>query len=871
MTISPQQPHKKAVAPIPNQRLKRERELRGWSQKHVANSIGADHYYLSRWERGTSSPSPYYRQKLCALFGKDASELGLIDDPATVASEGAETEAAVAAAQEEPVYDYAIPPTFTLETPLIGRSDSMKKLKQRLCVEPATHVAALHGLPGAGKTTLAIALAHDKDILDYFTGGILWAGLGPQPNIMGHLGRWGSLLGISPTEAKRLADTANWTQAIRAAIGQRRILFIIDDIWDINDGLAFKFGGPGCSYVITSRFPHIAAHWAGQHAMTIHELDEIESIDLLTHIVPELVAQKQQVAQSLVRCVGRLPLALTIMGKYLRAQTYSGQPRRIQAALDKLNSTRERLYISMPQALTERTPSLATEDSISLISVIRVSEQQLAAREQQAFRSLSVFPAKPNTFSEEAALAVCQVNPEVLDHLTDAGLLEASGPSRYTLHQVVSDYAREHLDNPLPYQRLTSYIVQYINAHEQAYDWLEQESSNILAILQAPADNVPLVELIQASNVYARFLLMRGLYVQGREILTRTLAQAHELADPLLLATTLLNFGRVLQRQAEYAQAEVYFREGLLLARQSQNAYIICDLLQAFGSVQTYQDDALEGEAVLLEALALARQLQDAQRICALLKVLAACMNDQGKYDQGAILLHEGLQLASQIKDQELQVDILANLGQSAGLQGDYKQAEDCWQEALIIARQIGYNYAVSTILGNLGAICIEQGQSLQAYQYLQESLDIARRMDDPVNITTHVANLGMLATEQGSFDEAAVWLQEAMERMQQIDYRWLQPNVLCAWGNYHVANPHGDLAVATSSYNQALEISLQNDFREPQAEALYGLAQVAAARKNDAEARQLGQQSLAIFTEINSRLAQKVQKWLTELTTEQG
>src|SRR5260370_23732265 len=70
---------KKTRTGTPNQRLKAERELRGWSQKYVAEQLGADHYYLSRWERGTASPSPYYRQKLCVLFGKNAQELGLLE------------------------------------------------------------------------------------------------------------------------------------------------------------------------------------------------------------------------------------------------------------------------------------------------------------------------------------------------------------------------------------------------------------------------------------------------------------------------------------------------------------------------------------------------------------------------------------------------------------------------------------------------------------------------------------------------------------------------------------------------------------------------------------------------------------------------
>ncbi len=73
---------KKALKGNPNQQLKAERELRGWSQKYVADQIGADHYYLSRWEHGTSFPSPYYRSKLCLLFGKNAKELGLLREEA---------------------------------------------------------------------------------------------------------------------------------------------------------------------------------------------------------------------------------------------------------------------------------------------------------------------------------------------------------------------------------------------------------------------------------------------------------------------------------------------------------------------------------------------------------------------------------------------------------------------------------------------------------------------------------------------------------------------------------------------------------------------------------------------------------------------
>jgi transcriptional regulator with XRE-family HTH domain len=62
--------------------LRRERMLRGWSQQHVADAIEApDASYVSRWERGVVSPGPYYQERLCRLFDRNAAELGFLDLP----------------------------------------------------------------------------------------------------------------------------------------------------------------------------------------------------------------------------------------------------------------------------------------------------------------------------------------------------------------------------------------------------------------------------------------------------------------------------------------------------------------------------------------------------------------------------------------------------------------------------------------------------------------------------------------------------------------------------------------------------------------------------------------------------------------------
>jgi transcriptional regulator with XRE-family HTH domain len=72
-------PHSKT----PNNRLRFERELRGWSQEDLAEKVGTTQKIVSRWERGESTPLPYYRQKLCKFLGKNAAELGLIDQEET--------------------------------------------------------------------------------------------------------------------------------------------------------------------------------------------------------------------------------------------------------------------------------------------------------------------------------------------------------------------------------------------------------------------------------------------------------------------------------------------------------------------------------------------------------------------------------------------------------------------------------------------------------------------------------------------------------------------------------------------------------------------------------------------------------------------
>jgi peptide/nickel transport system substrate-binding protein len=62
---------------VPNERLRRARSLKGWSQADLAQHLGTSFEMVSRWERGVTVPSFYYRERLCAVLGQTVEELGL--------------------------------------------------------------------------------------------------------------------------------------------------------------------------------------------------------------------------------------------------------------------------------------------------------------------------------------------------------------------------------------------------------------------------------------------------------------------------------------------------------------------------------------------------------------------------------------------------------------------------------------------------------------------------------------------------------------------------------------------------------------------------------------------------------------------------
>ena len=135
-------------------------------------------------------------------------------------------------------------------------------------------------------------------------------------------------------------------------------------------------------------------------------------------------------------------LALNLMGKFLASSASTQYPWPLQVTLMQVHDIQDHLRLSMPITPGQQFLNLAKMAPFSLYAAIAMCTKQLSREALATLCTLAIFPPKPHSFSEEAALVISQQPREMLDMLCAAGLLECWGEERYSLHQTVAHYAR---------------------------------------------------------------------------------------------------------------------------------------------------------------------------------------------------------------------------------------------------------------------------------------------------------------------------------------------------------------------------------------------------------------------------------------------
>ena len=186
---------------------------------------------------------------------------------------------------------------------IIGRDDDLYQLKARLSktgkAAPQVFIA-IRGWPGIGKTTLAAMLAHDSAVAKSFPDGVLWASLGPKPNLFSELAAWGRALGDDTFPRARSLDESS--AKLAALMRDERRLLIIDDVWEAEHAVPFSVGGRSCATLITTRDNKVAQALAptANDIYRLSVLTDDKALELLHVLAPSVIRDYPAESRELV-------------------------------------------------------------------------------------------------------------------------------------------------------------------------------------------------------------------------------------------------------------------------------------------------------------------------------------------------------------------------------------------------------------------------------------------------------------------------------------------------------------------------------------------------------------------------------------------
>jgi hypothetical protein len=332
---------------------------------------------------------------------------------------------------------------------VVGREQDIKILKERLISlvdkQDSTRLqvlTAIRGWPGVGKTTLATMLAYDQDIMNKYPDGTLWISLGTEPSILSCLATWGRALGVDDLMKEKTVQDAS--SRLSAILRHKRMLLIIDDVWEVAHSVPFRVGGPGCTTLITTRAHDVAQALAGtpDNIYRLNVLTEEQSLELLSDIAPIVVQEFFQACRELAQDLEGLPLALQVAGHLLNVEKIYGF-----SVVDLLQDLRSGKKILESKAPADRS-DLANETTPAVAVLFQKSTDRLDEHTRDCFAVLGVFAPKPATFDLLALKSVWQVeDPKpIVRALVDRGLLEPIlALERYQMHALLVAHAKSLL------------------------------------------------------------------------------------------------------------------------------------------------------------------------------------------------------------------------------------------------------------------------------------------------------------------------------------------------------------------------------------------------------------------------------------------
>jgi len=331
----------------------------------------------------------------------------------------------------------------------VGRGDVIADLLLRLTSlgaeteQTIPRIVVVRGTPGVGKTSLAAALAHNSQLQGSFPDGILWASLGQFSNATTILEDW--LSAMSDSRVPPGLSTANLQGRLTSILSRKRVLLLIDDVWDARDAEPLRLGGANCATLMTTREPEAAIALARDLAYIypLSGLSMEKGIELLIALAPWIVLQYSDEAYAMVEDFAGLPLAIHVAAQLLNSEMHCGfGGTTVPGLLDEIRNGAALLKAKPP---SDRGV-LANETSVESVAVLlELSTNRLSDQDRMQFALLGAMAPKPATFDMDLIQAVWATpDPKpTIRTLVNRGLLEPAPKECFQMHYLLVLHARE--------------------------------------------------------------------------------------------------------------------------------------------------------------------------------------------------------------------------------------------------------------------------------------------------------------------------------------------------------------------------------------------------------------------------------------------
>ncbi|WP_170023576.1 AfsR/SARP family transcriptional regulator [Isoptericola jiangsuensis] len=303
----------------------------------------------------------------------------------------------------------------------------------RIVTDRDVRAVAVSGMPGIGKTTLAVHWAHR--LAAQFPDGQLFVNLrgfdpvaAPVDPAVALQGFLRALSVDGPWQSRDLQDLAN---DFRSAVAGRRILVVLDNAHDADQVRPLLPGSSESLVIITSRnqLTSMVAR-EGAHAVHLGPLRDDEATTLLGRRLGTMRLEALTTARDdlLAACSG-LPLALTTVSARAALNPHLN--------LDDIAAE----IVSALQADPARGVRMTSD--LDLSSLFDWSYRQLTTEAAELFTSLSASPNRMVSLRLAASLTgrtedECRA---LARQLSDASLIEQSAAGAYTMHDLLHSYA----------------------------------------------------------------------------------------------------------------------------------------------------------------------------------------------------------------------------------------------------------------------------------------------------------------------------------------------------------------------------------------------------------------------------------------------